>query len=403
MPHENLNLLTAFPSSVVNREHILERFGAEGLRLLLDLATAGDSLADAAILSLRDSTEEQRSSLESGILHGLKTLTAPPLSVKQLLEQVESVPDWTDESSLLRGSEAYLTIGALWMTVSLGPGSLAHTYSSPNIAKVLMKTGNLDTSAPRRLAETGTWEQQTLRPGGLVAGAEGYIHTLQVRLLHARVRAGMLRKGWSTDEQGVPISQLDLVRTWLDFTYVPFSALEKIGITFSDQEFLDLYHLWQRVAHLLGVEPRFYRQVTDQASAARLLALIDASCPSPDENSRQLTDKMLTAVGQLLQPALGVPEQVAINLMHSFCRLFHSAEFCQAMGVKPNWTESLLPALADANRYQRHLERSDKSIRRGKMAETLLQFDQAIAALEGQTAYQNNLESLGSADLSPKT
>lgn len=397
MPHDYKNLLIASPSSVINRVQILERFGAEDLALLLDMANEGDHLADAAIQALRQATEQQRNSLEDGIRFGLRTLINPPLAVLELLEQVENVPDWMNPDSLLRGSEAYLTIGLLWMTVSLGPGSLAHTYSSPAIAKVLMSTGNLDTSASRRLAETGTWEQQTLRPGGLMPGAEGYVHTLQVRLLHARVRAGMMRKGWDANEQGMPISQLDMVRTWLDFTYVPFSALEKIGITFDEQEFLDIYHLWQRVAHLLGIEPRYYRQVKDPASAAHLLALVDAACPGPDENSRQLTEKMLAALGQSLQPALGVPVDVAIDLMHSFCRLFHSTEFADAIGARENWTESLLPILADANRYHRHLERSDEAVRQQKMVLTLQQFDQAIEALEGQTAYQHNLGNLGSA------
>ncbi|MCY1442686.1 hypothetical protein D9M71_590650 [compost metagenome] len=88
---------------------------------------------------------------------------------------------------------------------------------------------------------------------------------------------------------------------------------------------------------------------------------------------------------------------VALDLMHSFCRLFHSTEFADAIGARENWTESLLPILADANRYHRHLERSDEAVRQQKMVLTLQQFDQAIEALEGQTAYQHNLGNLGSA------
>ncbi|MNU05755.1 hypothetical protein D3C72_2506670 [compost metagenome] len=53
--------------------------------------------------------------------------------------------------------------------------------------------------------------------------------------------------------------------------------------------------------------------------------------------------------------------------------------------------------MADANRYHRHLERSDEAVRQQKMVLTLQQFDQAIEALEGQTAYQHNLGNLGSA------
>lgn len=395
------NLITAPPFCVTNRERILECFGTEALAQLVRMASEGDPLADAAIQEVRQATGDQRNSLEAGIRKGLRSLIDAPAAVRDLLEQVEYIPDWVNPESLQRGSEAYLTIGPLWTTISLGPGSLAHTYSSPTIAKVLMGTGNLKTSAPRRLQETATWSRQALRPGGLVLGADGYVQTLQVRLLHARVRAGMISKGWDTTRQGVPISQLDLVRTWLDFTYVPFSALQKVGITFAEDELCDLYHLWQRVAHLLGIEPRYFRNVTDQASAKHLLELIDTACAGPDDNSRQLTEMMLTAVGQILQPAFGVPENVSIDLMHSFCRLFHDADLGDAIGARSNLTQALLPVIADANRYQRHLERVDPSVRQQKMAATLQYFDKAMLALEGKTAYQSNLESVNSSDLPP--
>lgn len=401
MHPEDTHLLDGPPFNIVHRERIIERFGAQALAQLLDMAAAGDLLADSAVQELRQAPQEQRGSLQEGIRHGLHSLAGPPGAVRQLLMDVETTPDWVDPGSLLRGSEAALSIGPLWMSISLGPGSLAHTYSSPTIAKVLMATGNLDTSALRRLQETGIWEQQALRPGGLAPGAAGYIHTLQVRMLHARVRAGMLGKEWDTTQQGMPVSQLDMVRTWLDFTYVPFSALEKVGITFTEDELHDLYHLWQWVAHLLGIEPRYYRQAADHLSAGRLLAMIDAVSAGPDENSRQLTQRMLVALGQTLQPALGMPVDITIDLMHSFCRLFHDEAIADALGARANWTQALLPVLADANRYQRHLERSDEAVRRKKMAMTLGYFDQILQGLEGRTAYQENIVDVGKAGLPP--
>lgn len=401
MHHDDTHLSDGPPFNIVNREQILERFGAEALAQVLDMAAEGDPLADDAVQALRQAPKAQRGSLEAGIRQGLRSLVGPPEAVRRILADAETMPDWLDKGSLQRGSEAALTIGPLWMSISLGPGSLAHTYSSPTIARVLMATGNLDTSALRRLQETGIWEQQALRPGGLAPCAPGYVHTLQVRMLHARVRAGMLGKGWDTAQLGMPVSQLDMVRTWLDFTYVPFGALEKVGITFTGDELHDLYHLWQWVAHLLGIAPRYYRQAADHASAGRLLALIDAASAGPDENSRQLTQRMLVSLGHILQPALGMPTDVTIDLMHSFCRLFHDEATADALGAKANWTQALLPILADANRHQRHLERSDEAVRQRKIAMTLGYFDQVIQTLEGQTAYQHNIGDMGSAGLTP--
>jgi hypothetical protein len=77
---------------------------------------------------------------------------------------------------------------------------------------LLTQTGRLTTVAPRRLAETGMWAGQATMPGGLLRGAPGYQATVQVRLLHARIRSSALKHGWDTAEWGVPISQVDVVR-----------------------------------------------------------------------------------------------------------------------------------------------------------------------------------------------
>ncbi len=55
--------------------------------------------------------------------------------------------------------EPYAWIGPSWINIALGPGSLAHTYSDPGIAAVLMRTGNLvSQTVSRRLLETQLWK-----------------------------------------------------------------------------------------------------------------------------------------------------------------------------------------------------------------------------------------------------
>jgi hypothetical protein len=84
--------------------------------------------------------------------------------------------------------------------------------------------------APRRLAETGMWAAQATMPGGLLRGAPGYQATVQVRLLHARMRSSALKNGWDAAEWGVPISQVDVARTWLDFTLTPSRAPGRMSL-----------------------------------------------------------------------------------------------------------------------------------------------------------------------------
>ncbi|MCY1341874.1 hypothetical protein D9M69_278420 [compost metagenome] len=401
MSHDG-RLSPALPGRALDQAALAARFGAEATALVMEMASSADPLADAAIAALNSGQAGHPAILQAGLREGRASLSNPPEAIDALLRQAESMPPWVDPERIRRGGEAYLSIGALWTSISLGPGSLAHTYSSPAIASVLMATGNLDAQSPRRLLETAVWQQQTLRPGGLVAGAPGYIHTLQVRILHARVRVGLLARGWDTTQRGMPISQLDMLRTWLDFTYVPFNALEKIGIEFDADEFRDLYHVWQLVAHLLGIEDRYYRRVTDQASGAEMLALIDAAAGEPDQAAATLTAKMLDAAAQRLGPALGMPADAAVGLMHAFCRLFHGDDFADKLEVQRNWWSGLMPVFANSNRYQRLLERSDPEVRQGKIAATLAAFDQQIAALKGETTYQHNLSAYSGAGM-PRT
>ncbi|MNO76076.1 Latex clearing protein precursor [compost metagenome] len=376
--------------SVLNRDAILQRFGAEKLDLLLEMSLCGDPLADALVVEQR-ANPQVNGAAARGIVNGLASLERPAPALREWLEQAESVPAWMDAERIRKGVDAYLSIGLEWLTISLGPGSLAHTYSSPAIARVLMATGNLDQRADRRLLETAMWNHQVARPGGLAIGAPGYVHSLQVRLLHARVRSGLLEKGWPVATLGMPINQIDMARTWLDFTYVPLNSLQKVGIDFSDEEFADLYHLWQFIAHLLGIDPRLYRLAHDQRSGAELLALIDASIAPPDESSRQLTAKMLDALGRRLHQGLQMAEEDAVMLMHSVCRLFHGDELAGQLGAEENWTVAMLPAMAERNRAQRQQERLDPELRRQKIEKTLQAFDQADGAMQGDTAYQGNL------------
>lgn len=368
---------------------LAERFGADAKQLLEDMLQTADPLADAAteaLLAQRDLAD----ALQRGIAFGSDTVADLPTAVRQLLHDAESVPDWVDPSRLARGVDAYLSIGALWLGISLGPGSLAHTYSSPSIAQVLMTTGNLQTRAMRRLQETANWQYHTLRPGGLARGTPGYVHTLQVRMLHARVRANLLARGWD-GASGAPINQLEMMRTWLDFTAVPFNALVKLGIEFTQDELGDLYHVWQLVAHLLGIDARFYRRVSDQASGEQMLALIDAASGEPSAASATLTEQMLISAGHRLAPMLKLPDDVAVGLMQAFCRLFHGDEMADKLGVPRSWWASMLPMFADANRYQRLQERQHADVRMRKQQTTLGAFDQLIGMLKGDTTYQRNL------------
>lgn len=386
------------PRSLVNLDTARQRFGEPQVNLLIELAHTGDALADAVIREVEMLGPVASRQLNQGILHGLKTLDDPPPAIRAFLEAAERLPDWVDVESLKRGSEAYLFIGNIWITFSLGPGSLTHTYSSPSIASILARTGNLTKLAQRRLAETGVWNIESVLPGGLAVGAPGYIHTLQVRLLHARVRNTLLKRGWDTETTGIPINQMEMTRTWLDFTYVPFSALQRFGITFTRDELADLYHLWQYIAYLLGLEERVYRALPDQQRAEQMLALIDTTMEGANEDSKVLTQAMLEAVTVFLQPALRLPAPVTFDLASALTRHLHGDQLADRLGIKKTWISKIMPLITLANRLQRLWNRRNAAARHKAIARTVQIFQDALATT-GQTTYQRDVDKLAQPQL----
>lgn len=347
------------------------------------LKNVGDPLADAAVIEAAGADGARL--LDQAVRSGVSAQTPPAAAA--LMADAQAL-DWVDQAALRRGSEAYLSIGATWLGLALGPGSLTHTYSSPSIARVLAETGNLTQMALRRLQETGAWNIATAQPDGLLPGHDGYIQNLQVRLLHARVRQGLLRRGWNVAERGAPISQVDLIRTWLDFTYVPFSALPTLGVSFTDAEVRDLYVLWQAAAHLLGVTPAVVRLVVDQASAAELMTMVDAMDGPPDANSRALTVAMLDAMGDLLGPRLGVSAATGKALAAATLRRLHGDAFADSLGVRKNWASWILPVIAAGNRFRRWRAARNPALRAAAIAEGVQLHAQRQENVPGLTTYE---------------
>jgi hypothetical protein len=201
------------------------------------------------------------------------------------------------------------------------------------------------------LAETGMWAGQATMPGGLLRGASGYQATVQVRLLHARIRSSALKHGWDTTEWGVPISQVDVARTWLDFTLTPFRALAALGIELKETEQHSLYQYWHYIAYLLGLEDSFYRDVTDHNSARELGHLFDLTIGAPDENSRALTTAMVGAQVELLAsaPQPLMPRAEFSDLIHGILRRTFGDDLADQLGIPVSSAAPFLVMIALAN------------------------------------------------------
>jgi hypothetical protein len=221
---------------------------------------------------------------------------------------------------------------------------LANTYSSPVQAEVLVRTGDLVTSARRRLLETGAWVSAAQEPDGLRHGADGYIATAQVRLLHAHVRHTILAKDWDTTKWGTPISQADLARTWFDFNYVTVHLfLDTLGYEFTDDEVADFYRLWRYIGHLLGIDPRFLDTVSDHASAAPIRELINSADERPGDATRTLVGALVDVTAGGFQEQFGVPAGFAHDLVRAVIRVVYGDQRADDLGFPPTELTALVP------------------------------------------------------------
>ncbi|UOD50057.1 oxygenase MpaB family protein [Orrella daihaiensis] len=365
--------------------------------LMRELKSQADPLADKALADYQQASPAVRALLEQGMRQGVLATDGLPESFRRLLQDCEAAVLSVPSKEIDLAMQPYTWIGPTWLSIALGPGSLAHTYSDPLIAAVLMRTGNLlSQTVSRRLLETQLWKISVIKPGGMSVGRAGYINTLQVRLLHARVRATLLQRDWSSPDgqQAVPIDQWQMLRTWLDFTVVPFEAFDRIGLTLNHEQTQRLYDAWRVVGHLLGIDPTLLSKVTDHAVALELLDVVDARLPKPDESSRVLTQAMLVALGNRLAPIFKLPVDVSMMLMESLCRLFHGDEFADRLGMQSNWTRALIPMMADANRFRMRRMAEDPAYRESIQAQSLKAFDAIEAGLPDATVYQEMAKSL---------
>jgi hypothetical protein len=171
--------------------------------------------------------------------------------------------------------------------------ALPATYAARTGAEVLAYTGQLNSNARRRIAETAQLTVDVLFPDetelysvadpvpktasrSLKPGGHGYTRVLSTRLTHAVIRDLIARSGqWDPTEEasvprhepvlrGVPINQEDLLGTLGTFTISVMDAVAKLGVRWSAEAQQAYIELWDRVGALLGIGSQ---AVTDRLDA----------------------------------------------------------------------------------------------------------------------------------------
>jgi hypothetical protein len=295
----------------------------------------GDPLADNVATWLRHhGMAEGRPLLERVIEQGLAAVPDAPEPLRRFIQAVERTPDWVDEAQLEAGARFIQSTGQHGMLL-LRDAALMAGYQAGAINQTLVMTGSLQRGAQRRLAETSSWWMDCSADGGWRRDSAGFKTTLRVRVMHALVRQGLLRRhDWEADIYGLPINQVDLQATYLGFSAVHLIALRITGVVVSRADGQAVMHLWRYLGWLMGVEEELLSD-TEMQGRISLYQNIISQAP-PNESSAALGQALMDEPLNRHYPWGGAWRGRFNRARHlSLIRLFVGREGMRHLGLPP--------------------------------------------------------------------
>ena len=286
-----------FAARYVNRVQARTTYGSEA-DFYAAFQLASDPLADAVVEAYRKDPSLGRTQLNQAIEHGINAVTRPHAALRAYMAHVEEVPSWVDFEQINRGARAYQRLGHASMLI-LSAWSLMNGYHCAPAIKPLAATGQLESKAPRRLAETSRFVTETAQVDGLRRSGQGYKIAVRVRIMHAHVRAMLLRQDtWDTPAWGLPINQADMLGTIIEFSILVIRGAAQMGFKLSHQDKEDILHLWRYSGHLSGVDADLLERMNGIDRGDRFAELVHLVQPGPDADSLALAAALRKVPGQ---------------------------------------------------------------------------------------------------------
>ncbi|MCY4003831.1 MAG: oxygenase MpaB family protein [Rhodospirillales bacterium] len=247
-------------------------------------ATIGDPLADAMIADLlRLGRDEQAKLIKLG-MHDRDSseLRTAPASVRAFFEHCAEPPEWLDLSSFQPGCRMFHRSTRLILAGMVG-GVLVEGFST-NIAKSFFITGRLRDQGVRRLKQNNRHMLEIFMPGGMERHADGWTHSVRVRLVHAKIRRLLSESDdWDIGELGTPISAAHTGFAIAAFSARSLKHLKRLGGSFSSEERKSFMAVWRYSGYLMGIPETILFQ--DEEEALRMFDIGRLCEPAPSMES----------------------------------------------------------------------------------------------------------------------
>ena len=242
--------------------------------------TEGDPVAERFVAETYHGelgARKARELVEQALQVGIDNVGEVPESLRELLEDFETIPDWVDTDLVEEGA-------AVWRRWAYALGAVGNagtmdTYTESWLALPLSLSGGYaGDRALHRYMETSRWWIEVSSPGAVLRpGSVARAISLHVRIMHVSVRARVKEHPeWDFERLGLPISQSAMLLTLLGGSVAPALGLTALGFLTSPREMRAVLHFNRYCGHLVGVrcEGYFPETVLD---AWRILFMADSA------------------------------------------------------------------------------------------------------------------------------
>ncbi len=213
--------------------------------------------------------KEGRALIMQALNEGYGSIPDCPEPIKAFFKPLDNPPSWVDWD-LINDGIRFIHASGEAATYVLRDLALMGGYLLSGFNQSLVMTGALNNGTQRRVAETGKWWIDCTEPDGLRRFGAGFKSTLHVRMIHALVRRSLAANpDWDEEEWGLPLSQVDMVATYLGFSVVMLGGLKLLGVLATPRETKGVLHLWSYACWLMGVDKEWL--VESEAAGAVLL------------------------------------------------------------------------------------------------------------------------------------
>ena len=160
-----------------------------------------------------------------------------------------------DMQRLQHGESAFLSHACCSALVLLA-NSLPAGYAAPNLAQVLVLSGNLKNHPYRRLLGVLQMVVNVTSRNGFEPEGKAVVTAAKLRLLHAGVRHIARQRLPHYDRQyGIPVNHEDMLATIMGFSLLVIRGLQQLEVPLREKEAEDYYYLWQMFALAMGIHP----------------------------------------------------------------------------------------------------------------------------------------------------